>query len=272
MEESEVTTEVTAEQAAFNAVFAEAPADPVETPSEETEQVETATETPPSDELTDLRAKVERIPDLLKRIDDVNGRYGRVVQQVKELQDKIATAATPAAAKIAAADASEYLKEMDAEGFEDLAKLIRPSLAKMIDENKGIAKTEVSQITRQELEAARNAESSARVEKAQAVLTEAHPDWAEVRRTDEFKAWLDTLAPRARNQFLSSDDPYYVADRLDDFKAHRSATQKAADEKQNKQRRIERAIQPDGTRSPPKGNAGMSEQDAFNAVFRKRNK
>lgn len=269
---------------AINQEPAEQPEQPAEQPAETPESIgdeirkgydrvanpnpEPATEEPPPEakpepnpEMELLKKQVDRIPDLQKRLDDVNGRYGRLTQKFDEIQRRIATSATTDAAARATADAGALLKEIDA-AFEDFPEIGEKMKAVF---SKGFHKAavdpeEVDKRVSQKLAESKQAE----VQTAMAALSEAHPDWMAVRETDDYKVWLDTLTPRVKARFLSSMDAYYVADKLDEFKDWQGSRKTAPASND----RLKSAITPtSGTKPAPRGEPSLSE--SFRAGYNK---
>ena len=89
-----------------------------------------------------------------------------------------------------------------------------------------------------------------------------HPDFFEAKAKPEFTAWKKTLPPGERSLFSQSEDPVYVADMMDEFKAwNKTEKQKATTSHQKSKSRIEAAVLPtSGTRATTKGEPVASEQ------------
>jgi len=218
----------------------------------ETEPTPTA-ETPPEkvgakvDELADLREQVGRIPDLVKQLRDVNGRYGSLSQRFEEMTQRLAAPATSKDATAAnIADASELLKDL-ADEYPELAEKLSPAFNRVLGSSGNGMSAEAIQKVIDERE---EAKAKKRLEEAQTELSQAHPDWFTVRETDDYKEWLDSLTPRAKSRFLRSMDPDYVAEKLDDFKdwqvkkhAHPQSTEPTQTNTKSKDR-LKNAITP----------------------------
>mgnify|MGYP001597613620 FL=1 len=226
-----------------------------------------ATETPP-------KVEADPVADLRKRLDDVNGRYGRLAQRFEELQSKIANDASTTKAEVDSAkqESEHILKVFEEDGYDDLGK----TMAKVLSNRLPDIGAEVDQRVNSVLSQREWKDKADRMN----ALTEYHPDWMEARETPEFKTWVSELPERVRRRFVASEDPAYVADKLDEFKDWKKAKeqppenseQQPVNDGQQRQRRVERAVQPDGQRAAPKRTEAMDEEAAFNAVFKNRNK
>lgn len=178
--------------------------------------VELATETPPEiDPLADIRSEMARIPDVLKQLNDVNGRYGRLTQRFEELQKRIAAPTHGATTESAVADVEDMLKGIKDEFGEDGLYTSLKSAFSKLAAGKSIDPGAIEKMVTEKIAATKQAET----ETAMNLLTEAHPTWQEDRETPEFKAWMESLPVKERKRFERSEDPFYVADKLDDFKA-----------------------------------------------------
>lgn len=83
-------------------------------------------------------------------------------------------------------------------------------------------------------------------------LSELRPGWHEKRQTPEFGEWLQAMKPSARARFESSLDPYFVAERLEDFDDWLASKTTAASAPAPIAR-LENAVTPtNGTRPPVK--------------------
>lgn len=268
-QETQVQESAAAEQAAFDSMFAQSAEKQAEERVSELETPPEAEETP--DPLAELRGQAGRIPELEKQLQDVNGRYGRLTQKLTEIQQRMATSATSGAAAKASADADALLKEIEGE-FEDYPEFqakLKTAFSKVINAGKVPADTaDIDRRVMERLNAERQAERERNMREAQTALSEAHPDWMTVRETSEYKSWLETLAPRVKKRFLNSMDPDHVADKLDEFKDWR---EKQGKEKAPSATRLQAATTPRGTGTPPP-RGEITEQAAFDAVFKNRNK
>lgn len=218
----------------------------------------TATETPPENqELVELRAQLGKIPGVLKQLDDVNGRYGRLTQRFEELQTRLATPATTQhAANETAVDVEEMLKEVkESFGDEELYQGLKSAFSKMAA-NKGVDAESVGALVKERLVSERKAE----FDSALTQVTERHPDFYEAKGSLEFKSWTQTLSARDRSMLSRSEDPDYIIEMMDEFKSwHTAEAEKQAEKPapsihQKNKSRLEAAVLPtDGTKPPTKG-------------------
>lgn len=211
-------------------------------------------ETPPdSPELIELRAQVGKIPDVLKQLRDVNGRYGSLTQQFEQLQTRLANPAqTQRAASETAVDVEELLKEVkESFGDDDLYQGLKSAFSKL-PAHKAMDSEIVGSIVKEAIAAERRAE----FDSALTQVTERHPDFYEVKASPEFKAWTDTLSVRERAILNRSEDPEYISAVFDEFKSWKPtapAAEKPAPHQKSKSR-LEAAVLPtDGTKPPQKG-------------------
>ncbi len=215
--------------------------------------------TPPESVLTNERAQelltqVARIPDLEKRLRDEGGRYGALKQQIEQLQERIATATTAGEVAANSADAGELLADLRDE-FPELADKLQGAFSKVMASRGGIDPGGIEKLVSERLEAARQKDQEAALEQ----LTEAHPDWIEVRAKPEFQEWKATLPDRVRARFERSQDPFYVSEMLDQHKdwlnsrAKQPSAPAAQQPASQPNRRLAAATVPNGTKAAPKG-------------------
>ncbi len=235
----------------------ETPAEVTETPTAETPPEETVAVSPV--QVRELMAQVALIPELQKQLRDTNGKYGALKQTIEGLQKP---AVTPEGGAV---DLDESLADLKAE-FPELADLLKGSLTKVLSRPaQSMSQEDMDRMVADRLQAARETEDRQRREKALEALTNEHPNWVSDRQSPQFQAWLETMAPRTQARILRSEDPDYVAERLDDFVSWRDAQTTASASTENQQRsrsRLESAI------TPTKGSgqaqvAAVSEQEAY---------
>lgn len=182
------------------------------------EQAVQTGETPPAnDQLKDLMARVERIPELEKRLRDEGGRYGALKQSLEQLQQKIAESKTSQEVAANTADVKELMKEMQ-DDFPELAAPLERVFAKVLATKGGIDQDGIDKLVSERLAAEREAARAANDEQSFKLITEFHPDFAETVNLPEFATWKETLNPRLRARLETSTDPYFVADQVDNFK------------------------------------------------------
>lgn len=191
--------------------------DKIEAPVE-VKKEEPTVATPPEPVLTgeqakELLAQVARIPDLEKQMRDAGGRYGGLKKSIEDLQQRIASASTASEKTENAADVGELLTDLRDE-FPELADKLEGAFSKVMASRGGVNPEEVERVVAERLVAERRAAT----EDAMNQLTEDHPDWLQVRETPEFQEWKSSLPPRVLARFTRSQDPYYVAEMLDEHK------------------------------------------------------
>ena len=188
----------------------EAPKDEPAAPTAELPAAETPKEPAfDSEQIKTVMAQVARIPELEKQLRDAGGRYGGLKKSLDELQQRMA-----APGNAGTADVEDMLKDIKEEFGEDgLYTSLKSAFSKVVA-GRSIDPDSIKKMVLEQVEATRQAE----IETAMAQLTEAHPTWQEDRQTPEFKAWMETMPVKERNRFSRSNDPFYVADKLDEFK------------------------------------------------------
>lgn len=213
-------------------------------------------ETPPEPVLTgeqarELLAQVARIPDLEKQLRDTGGRYGALKQTIEQLQQRMATSTTASETAASAADASELLTDLREE-FPELADKLQGAFSRVMASKGGIDPEGIEKAVAARLEADRKAATEEAMER----LSEAHPDWQQVRETSEFKEWKESLTPRVLARFTRSQDPDYVAEMLDQHKDWLKSRTPPEPPRQDtaQAKRLTNAVLPtNGTRQAPKG-------------------
>lgn len=238
--------------------------DRVANPDKPAEEERPTVETPPpepvltSEQAKDLMAQVSRIPELEKRLRDEGGRYGALKQTIEQLQQRMATSTTATEAGVNATDAQELLKDLHDE-FPELASKLQGAFSKVMSRGGSIDPETINKAVNERLAAERQAATEAAIQE----LSEAHPDWMQVRETPEFKEWKETLSPRARMRFEKSQDPHYVAEMLDQHKDWLSSrtkqTNSTAGNPASKTRLVNAVLPTNGTRPAPKGEPNHKE-------------
>lgn len=198
-------------QAAYDRV-----ANPGKVQEEVTEEIIVPTaETPPgpaltADEIKELKAQVARIPDLEKRLRDDGGRYGALKQMLDQIQQRFADKKEQSGADFNVDDVLADIKEEF--GEDGLYQGLKSAFSKMAN-GRSVDPDAIEKIVARKISEAKQAERSAAFER----LTEAHPEWDQIRVSPELEEWTQTLSPKEREKFRKSDDPDYVAGRLDVF-------------------------------------------------------
>lgn len=257
------------EKSAFNKVFNNEEEDQEPETLTAEEPPEEKIENPWDKEIVELRTQVARIPELEKRLRDAGGQYGGLKQTVEQIQKRLSSPTEFLDAKV---DASELLKDLNGAGYEELAEMLKPAFSKIMTatpSEESIAERVTTKLNEEKIAAQKKS-----LEDAMEAVTEAHSDFKEIINKEEgkftdpvFAEWLESLTPRKKAKAISSTDPDYVSDVIDEFKEYR-ASKKQQVTKPND--RLERAVQPDGASSVQQRTKPASEADAFNAVFNKK--
>lgn len=187
--------------------------DPAASTAEELPAAEPTEPAFDAEQIKTVMAQVARIPELEKQLRDAGGRYGSLKQSLEQLQQRI----TAPASGDPVVDVEEMLAGIKEEFGEDgLYQSLKTAFSKLAA-GKSVDPASIEKMVTEKIAATKQAE----IETAMELLTEAHPTWQEDRKTPEFKEWMDSLPAKERNRFSRSEDPFYVADKLDDFKAWR---------------------------------------------------
>lgn len=224
---------------------------------------EKATETPPEEPQPEAP---DELADLRKRLDDVNGRYGRLSQRLEETMTKLATPAkTQSAADASVVDVEDMLKDVkEAFGDDELYTSLKSAFSKVLANKGSVDPDSINKLVANRLAAERSEErdSSLKYIVGDSDNPGRHPDFFEAKAKPEFTAWKKTLPAGERSLFSQSEDPVYVADMMDEFKAWvKAENQKATTSHQKSRSRIEAAVLPtSGTRATAKGEPVASEQ------------
>ena len=309
-EESVITTpeteaDVAAENAAFEASFAETRGEEAPQPeAPAAEEQSAATEEPavgaedengeapaaqdqapaPVDQpklfagLTEdqIAAALARSGSLQTTVDKMAGRIGQLMQQIEGLRTNPPT--TQQAQK-----ALDLKLEKLSGAFPELANLLREDLQGLA--GGGTPATELpaaapAGITQEQFDAAlaerlkaTQAEMNEKLEVK--VLTILHPDWNQIIRTNEFALWRDNVLGAQQGQALmTSEDSAFISEKLTEFKNWRAAAAAPAAAPAPKPAartsRLSNAILPSGGTTPAQ--TPMTEEAAFVSAFNKERK
>jgi len=247
-ETEEVAQSVPEAETAVEAAGVDAPEKiPAEKPIEATPKA------PPISISEDQLKLLAAIPELEKRlmqqVDTVSGRYGEIKRLLEETKK---AAATPKGA--AAFESSVDGDTLDQE-FPELSQGIQARI------ESAIAKVPAG-MNEEQLQAWYEKRKAADYQESVKILDTAHPDRVQVRESTEYKEWLASMPVYKQQAFLNSEDPYYVASMLYEFKEHRD--QKASSAQKSKQR-IENAVTPQGVK--PKGQSTITDEEAAQKAF-----
>lgn len=210
-----------------------------------------------ADQLKAVLANAARLPDLeagmQRRLDQAFGKIGEVIQQIQALPKAGDKPATPSAAgKLTAAS----LKRIS-EDFPELAEGLAADLSEII--GTGTSPDVDAKLS----EALGSIDDRINQAVAKQLLSFKHPDYATIRDSQEHALWMTTLPEDERLNYLASWDATFIGDKLDDFKAWRTAN---ATSKQQRNERLNAAIQPSGAGG--RGPAPMTEDEAYRAALR----
>lgn len=210
--------------------------DKVQEPEAKVEPAVQTEETPPAnDQLKDLMARVERIPELEKRLRDEGGRYGALKQSLEQLQQKIAESTTTREVAANTADAKELLADLRDE-FPDLADKLEGAFSKVMSSKGGIDQETLTKAVAE----ARAAEVKAETESLEAQLDEIQPGWEKVtgsqargiNGSEKFAEWIGTLPKRDANRLGVSRDPFYIAEMIEKHNEWLAVPKPKAEEKE----------------------------------------
>lgn len=260
-------TEVKATETPANT---ETPAAGKEQQAEQSEQQQVATPSEPEtvqitrEQFEKLTKAADMVDSLSKGQDKVFGKLGAFEQMLANLQ-----ANTPSGQQIevSEADFEELAKE-----FPDLAALQIKGLNKVLGKMRGTGGQSVDpkQIETVVQERIAQAVGEQRANMIDEVLSDRHADWKELRDNNpaDYQEWLASLPEADRNAYKSSNNPFFVAKKLDEFKAYRA--KRAAPGKTEtpvtatRKEIIQAAVAPRGTGGQPPAKTG---DDDFEAGF-----
>lgn len=158
----------------------------------------------------EVRTKAQAFDDHTRQINTLSGNLGGLKQQVEKLQARGVTKVT-----------AESLKRLAAE-YPDLAGAIAEDLSSILSAPSGTT-LEPEEVERRANELL-TTEFTTKVNALERKLLKvAHPDWVEVLRSAEFKAYQQTLPPADNAKLMESVDGELVADHITAFKARKAA-------------------------------------------------
>lgn len=209
-------------------------------------------EEPKPDPLEALRVHLQRMEENnAKALRDLNGRFGGLSEQMKQVA-KEATVAKAAAAPATQAAIKEAAKTP--EKWEEFKKEWEgSSLVESIEEYVASQKSDPTQLVQESLAKARdewNQQAMQREAKLQAqivdlTMNQAHPGWKQTVKSTEFNTWR-TAQPAAIQSLAASDNPEDAIAMLNLFKD--TTASKAAEVKQDKaaanRERLQKAVNP----------------------------
>ena len=278
------TEEHVADEAAFEAAFANDRGEEAPAPTEPTEPAEPVVPAEPAPDapvepavppveppkliagLTEeqLQAALARNSSLQGTVDKMAGRLGQLMQQIETL--RTAPVSPAATAKL------DLKLEKLGESFPELANLLREDLASVgTVAAEPVADTApvVAGITQEELDARLAAVTETTKEAIEVkVLSIMHPDWSKVIRTPQFALWRDTVLPAGEGvKLMESEDAGEISEGLTKYKEWvKATTALPPPPTQPRANRLTNAVLPNGGAAPAPV-AEMSEEAAFAASF-----
>lgn len=191
-------------------------------------------------ELDALKAKVSSTAGDADTVRKLHGEIGNINRTLKQLQSKAPASDAPAIDELAAAlqsaeKAAEEFPEVVGpvvKGLKAIAENLarqKPAQAEPVDIT-GLVSAEVQKFRAQD------------EEDAKVALKFAHPDYATVRTTPEYKAWLSSKTPEYQEMFNTTWNPAVVSAGLTEFKDQL----KLVEAKKRKTERLETAVTPQG--------------------------
>lgn len=240
-EVEQVETPAQADDSGFEAGFNSAIG--IEEPAPEPEPEELVFAGYKESEIKALLERVSEIDKLKEREAKVFGTIGSIKQQVDTLKN-----AAPQTVKLN----PDGFKRLSAE-FPELAQMLTEDLGEAIQSAPGVVPEASKQFEERLQEVERKAEMK--------LLTVMQPDWKKVVPSEEFQKWKETLDESVRTELDSSWDSTFIAERIREFKDWKGKAEQA---KQNKQRRLETNVTPQGAPRP----TAPSDEDEFLAGYK----
>lgn len=254
------------ELAAFDEGFSETKTEQVEKPAPESAPVPDATleakeepepEVVPDaapaltrEELAAMRAAMADVSDMKGRLRDAYGRIGALNDLLHKKTDEKKTEGKPA---VLTTVEMKRIREAYPELADDLVADLSEALANV----KSTAQ-DADEMSRLVDERVAKAAHELRKE----TLAERHPDWEDVKKSEVFWKWIESLPQDEQKSIQTSASPMFIAGKLDTFKAWRDKSTKA---KQKSQERLESAITP--TSSAGTGKSNLSDEEAMQKAF-----
>lgn len=262
------------ERAAFSAVFTPSIADDDESPATVEGLDNDQTAAVAEDGVTRIAGFTEEeLRDRLSRIDELtalrdstrkaHGSIGELKSVVQQLRGAQQDRATPPPAA-------------SSPSFEKLREIFPEIVDPLIEDLKGFNIAAGGVSGADEIAALRREIAETNQRNQTQLLAIRHSDWREARASQEFSDWSGTLNTSEYEELNTSWNADVVSGYLDRFKSWHSerlnstASIAAIDQiKAEKKQRLENAVVPTGTGNPTPSR-GMTEIEAFNAVFKNR--
>jgi len=188
------------------------------------------------------------------------GKFGQFQREINQLKS------SPAGQPLKLT--TEKLKRLHAE-YPEMAAILAEDLSEVLTAPAGtFTQEQVDQMVAKKV-------SEKSTETELKLLTIAHPDWYENRRSPDFNVWLSTLPADISERVQTSEDSAFLTQAFHGFKAWKNAAQearRAAEEaaaaKQKNEKRLEGSITPKGVTvaAPPLPTASSAMQAGFKKV------
>lgn len=199
----------------------------------------------------------ERVKNLLQEVDRLKERESKVFGSLGALRQAVdALKAQPT--QQAAAPLNIALKRLSQE-YPEMAESLMEDLKESLGSGVGGQQFDPDAVDRIVTQRLENTSKGYELK----LLSVMHPDWKAIPASPEFEQWKGTLAPDELQVVNESWDAIAVGDTLTKFKAWKTQTSQA---KQNRQSRLEAAATPTrGARTPT---PSLTENDAFVAGWK----
>ncbi|MCK5606905.1 hypothetical protein KAR91_33695 [Candidatus Pacearchaeota archaeon] len=195
----------------------------------------------------------------------VGGESRKIFGKIGELNKKIASLTDQ---KAGSKVTLESLKNLQAD-YPDLAKALAKDLESLTlgaqAASNGMGEEDINKIVESRVAGATDALSITFEKK---LISIKHPDWKEVRGSDDCSLWKSTLTPEAKTKFEQSNDGLFISSQLDVFDEW-VANGKSAGKKTKNKKRLEANLTPEGAPAPTIDKSTLSEDDAFEAGRKK---
>jgi len=201
---------------------------------------------------SDLISYVSKLQSLSCVVDKIDDKY--VTQEIKEIEeeqkqiDELRSQLEASTKKELKYPKSEDELTQWMEKYPDVAKIVETIAMKKANETASEYETKFRQIDEMKLEAQR--------EKAEAELMRIHPDFEEIRDTDEFHTWVEEQPKWVQDALYDNDsDAVSAARAIDLYKADKGITGK---KKSSSDKNAAKAIGTRSERSAPESDESKS--------------
>lgn len=252
------------EQSAFEAGFSGAPADEAATP--ESEQVtaedepvdEVAEEPEQPSEVQLLKDEVQALRSLMEQnTAKVHGKLGEAFRTLGQLQERKQAVGV----EITNDDLDEVLRDEFPELGTGVINTLKKVMAKSLGGVSASAEAPAAPVFDESVIDQRIAVQARSIKEE--TLSALHPDWQQVRDSQEFRTWVDVQPDEVKQQISESQDIGFAVRMLSSFKDHQT---KSVASTKKKTARLEQAVAPKGVSpaSPP----ALDDEAAFLSGFK----